>query len=79
MAETRIECLECKRSFLDANALYNHAKRKHKGSLLFKDLKTQKFTRRDDDEPSLAQIAVEAEIKRASGLELDPLEESLLS
>lgn len=63
-------CLICNRQFGDENALQQHAKRKHK---------QPRATRaRDEEEESLAGIAVEATWKRAAGLPLDPLEESLV-
>jgi hypothetical protein len=64
-----IPCPLCPRKFADENALAQHSKFKHR-------VKPDR-PRRDDDE-SLADIAVEAEIKRSMGDGLDPLEESLL-
>ena len=87
-----LTCPYCARSFADADGRYNHARVKHKGmplKAIFPDnVKLQmrahaKEQRRlakveRDREPSLADIAIEATWKRAAGLPLDVLEESLL-
>lgn len=66
-----VPCPRCSRRFGDDTALHQHVRVKHGGP---------RFpSRQRDDDESLADIAVEASIKRASGQKLDPLEESLLS
>lgn len=62
-------CPHCQRQFGDENALSSHAKAKHR---------IKPARRQRDDEPSLAEIAIEASCKHAAGLALDPLEESML-
>ncbi len=64
-------CGRCGNFFRTPRAASDHIMRVHKG---------KGFRVRDDrdDEESLADIAIEASIKRASGERLDPLEESLL-
>ena len=63
-----IPCPHCARLFADASAPANHAKRKHR-------VRPER-PRRDEDE-SLWEIAVEAEIKHAAGEPLDALERSM--
>lgn len=63
-----IPCPHCARLFGDAAALAKHAKAKHR-------VKPDR-PRRDDDE-SLWEIAVEAEIKHAAGEPLDAIERSV--
>lgn len=62
-------CPHCQRQFGDENALSSHAKAKHR---------IRRPRPEPDDEPSLAEIAIEASWKHAAGLPLDPLEESML-
>lgn len=66
----RLRCPNCPASFRDDNGLYQHIKAKHGGRGNPK--------RQHAHEQSLAEIAIEASIKRAMGEPLDPLEESLL-
>jgi len=90
---TGFQCPYCTRKpFVDADARYNHARTKHKGMPLkpiFPDnikLREQAHARDQraaakrerEREPSLADIAIEATIKRAMGERLDDLEMSLL-
>lgn len=64
-------CPRCPKGFATYNDMRNHANGRHKLKIPVK--------RPDDwDEPSLADIAIEATIKKATGEPLDPLEESLL-
>ncbi len=67
-------CSRCGRSFSTRNAANQHIQAVHKG-------KGHRVSARrpDDDEESLADIAIEAAIKRASGEALDLLEASLLT
>jgi hypothetical protein len=65
-------CSRCGKSFSSRKGADDHIRMLHKG----KGHRVSVI--RDDDEESLADIAVEAEIKRACGETLDPLEESLL-
>lgn len=89
-----LTCPYCQRSFIDADARYHHARVKHKGSptkeIMPDNVKIRekaharnqradaKRLRERDDEPSLAEIAIEATWKHAAGISLDPFEESLL-
>ncbi len=66
-----VACPQCPRQFGDDAALHQHVRVKHGGPRFPQ-------RRRDDDDESLADIADEASVKRASGEKLDPLEESLL-
>ena len=69
-----IPCPYCNRHFVDASAVYQHARVMHQRE------KTAHLNpaRRSDDEESLADIAIEAEQKRAAGPPLDALERNLL-
>lgn len=70
-----VPCPLCPKMFGDENALWQHARTTHRD----KDVAHLRPARkRDDDEPSLAEIAVEAHVKRLMGEPLDPLEESLI-
>jgi uncharacterized C2H2 Zn-finger protein len=65
-------CSRCGKTFSSRKGADDHIRMLHKG-------KGQRVSViREDEEESLADIAIEAEIKRACGEELDPLEESLL-
>jgi len=65
-------CSRCGKSFSSRKGAGDHIRTLHKG-------KGQRVSViREDDEESLADIAIEAEIKRACGEPLDPLEESLV-
>jgi len=69
------KCPCCRKNFHSRKACGQHMKAKHPGEHLGPD--PDKDHSKDDD-MSLAEIAVEAELKRRSGLPLDPLERSLL-
>lgn len=65
-------CSRCGRTFKTRRATEDHIRMKHHGNGKRID------ARRPDREESLADISIDAEIKRLSGEPLDPLEESLL-
>lgn len=67
-------CPICKKRFKRPNSVGNHARDAH-GEVVAAERvdKTE-----DEDDRSLADIAVEAELKRAMGEPLDPLEDSLI-
>lgn len=69
-------CFHCPRAFTDQNALHQHLRSKH-GGPRFRTPKLRRASGPDDD-MSLAEIAIEASLKRAGGEKLDALEESLL-
>ncbi len=64
-------CSRCGRSFASRDAADRHIAQKHKG-------KGTRVAVRRDEEESLADIAVDAERKRAAGEPLDPMEKALL-
>ncbi len=61
-------CPHCPKSFADAGDLYQHAKAKHGRKA------AQKLRPIDDDEPSYAEMVIDAQIRRAAG---EPVEEWL--
>lgn len=66
-------CSRCGKTFSSRKGCDQHIKMLHKG-------KGKRVTAvREEQEESLADIAINAEIKRACGEELDALEESLLN
>ena len=65
-------CSRCGKSFSSRKGCDQHIQMLHKGK------GNRVSVIRDDEEESLADIAVEAEIKRACSEPLDALEESLL-
>lgn len=76
----KFQCPYCHRNnFGDENARYQHAKAAHRGKPLEAILPASiKAKHEADAEPSFASIAVEASLKRAMGMPLNPIEESLL-
>lgn len=70
--EKTVPCPHCDRFFVDQSAVTQHAKWKHGVRL-----HPRRRPRAEEDQ-SMADIAVEAHIKRLTGEDLDPLEESLL-
>lgn len=67
-------CPYCEARFSTQHQVYQHARAKHP-TRAYAHLRPSRDT---DDDPSLAEIAIEAEWKHAAGLPLDALEESLL-
>ena len=69
MREQRtVKCFHCNRMFFDVRGMQQHAGRVHK----------IRPTRLVVHEETLADIAVDAYIKQASGEYLDPLERSII-
>jgi hypothetical protein len=66
---TRWRCSKCGKLFRAERDGRFHIDAKHKGS---GDVIPDAL-RRDDDEPSMAEIAIEASLKRSMGEPLDPL------
>lgn len=71
----RWRCSRCGKIFRTSRAGDQHVEAKHKGNGIALGYDVRE---REPPEPSMAEIAVEATIKRAMGEPLDPLEESLL-
>lgn len=67
MSGNDLRCENCDRRFVDANALWQHRKFRHKARSA-----DNPHPRVDDDEISYAEIAIEAQRKQAAG---EPLED----
>lgn len=82
----RVACPACGRGFVNSNAVFQHLKtmagrdpehmRRYQRGLT--DFRKERRARRVEEPESMADIALEAEIKRLTGEPLDPLERSLL-
>lgn len=74
-----VRCSRCGRSFRHERDLQNHIRDHHLRGGRKPDRVAHAVPVEPRDEPeSMAEIAVEARLKRAMGVRLDPLEESLL-
>lgn len=78
MMRKRWDCPKCGKPFATRRGAESHIKDVH-GEGVCSPRKRKRPTPPPDCEPSLADIAVEAELKRLMGEPLDPLEESLIN
>lgn len=67
-------CPYCTKKFADAWGVYAHAKVKHKG----KKLAHLKPNKKEDDEPSMADLMIDAQLNRAMGIRNDDWLEDML-
>lgn len=67
---SRLACPYCARSFVDANGLWQHARTKHYGKGREKAINALRPRRVEDDEPSMADLMIKAQLDRAMG---DPI------
>ena len=70
------QCPKCGKPFHSKKSALQHGRDAH--GIQIAPVKRAK-PKREDSEPSLADISVEAHLKQAMGEPLDPLEESLIS
>lgn len=71
------DCPKCGKCFTSQHGTRDHIRDAHGGGI--DPRKRKRAPVRDDSDMSLADIAVEAELKRLMGEPLDALEESLLN
>lgn len=71
----RLKCMRCGKPFNSRQGAIQHSIDKHGEEL---EPVPNERPAREEQEQSLADISVEAHLKRAMGEELDPLEESLI-
>ena len=79
MSRKAWDCPGCGKCFASPRAVRDHIKDMHPDQKGLEPRRRPRPEPRPIEEMSLADIAVEAEIKRNMGEPLDPLEESLLN
>lgn len=68
----RTPCPYCTKRLADANGLYSHVKKKHPNK------KRAHLRPKRDEEPSMADLMIEAQINRAAGVKNDDWIEDML-